>query len=149
MTTIKTPVQHLLDFIISKELQLEQYPSLIDELKKYFNVFAKVVTTDSITGHKQLIDTIIRWEKGEQQASLEETIRSLFDISLTQEFVLPNLNKTEAVPSDKEFQAIVRPLIKWLNDNYHPHVTVIVTPTNAELVEGLKSTGPIMDYVKD
>jgi len=47
------------------------------------------------------------------------------------------------------FEEAARPLIKWLNENYHPHVTVIVTPTSAELLEGLQSTGQIMDYVKD
>lgn len=49
----------------------------------------------------------------------------------------------------KEFEALVRPLIKFLCDNCHPHVSVIVTPTNAELLEGVCSTGQIMDYVKD
>jgi len=29
----------------------------------------------------------------------------------------------------------VRPLIKWLNDNMHPHATVIVDSMRAELVE--------------
>lgn len=48
-----------------------------------------------------------------------------------------------------DFTDVVRPVIKWLNDNCHPHVTVIITPTNAELTEGLQSTGRIMDYVKD
>lgn len=47
------------------------------------------------------------------------------------------------------FEQISRPIIKWLCENYHPHVTVIITPTNAELVEGIQSTGRIMDYVKD
>lgn len=42
-----------------------------------------------------------------------------------------------------------RPLIKYLCENHHPHVTVIVTPTGAELLEGKQSTGQIMDYVKD
>lgn len=28
------------------------------------------------------------------------------------------------------------PVIKWMNDNCHPHTTIIVTPTSAELVEG-------------
>ena len=56
------------------------------------------------------------------------------------------LSKTQPA---EDFEEIVRPVIKWLNDNYHPHVTVIITPTGAELVEGVQSTGPIMDYVKD
>ena len=48
-----------------------------------------------------------------------------------------------------EFEVLVRPLIQWLNNNCHPHVSVTVTPTNAELHEGVCSTGVIFDYVKD
>ena len=48
-----------------------------------------------------------------------------------------------------EFEDVARPLIKFLCENCHPHVTVIVTPTNAELLEGMCSTGKIMDYVRD
>ena len=48
----------------------------------------------------------------------------------------------------EEFEALARPMIKWLNDNWHPHVTVIITPTSAELLSGECSTGKIMDYVR-
>ena len=48
-----------------------------------------------------------------------------------------------------EFIALSRPLIRFLCDNYHPHVAVIVTSTNAQIMEGLVSTGEIMDYVHD
>jgi len=48
-----------------------------------------------------------------------------------------------------EFENLARPVIKFLNDNCHPHVSVIITPTNAELLEGICSTGEILDYVKD
>lgn len=48
-----------------------------------------------------------------------------------------------------EFEEASRPLLKFLCDNCHPHVSVIVTPTNAELLEGSCSTGPILDYVRD
>lgn len=54
--------------------------------------------------------------------------------------------KTEQM---KEFEAVARPLIKWLCENMHPHHTVVVTPTGAELLEGKCSTGQILDYVKD
>lgn len=54
-------------------------------------------------------------------------------------------NKKQAA----SFESAARPLMQWLNENMHPHVTVIVTPTNAELLEGVRSTGQIMDYVKD
>lgn len=48
----------------------------------------------------------------------------------------------------QEFEALSRPLIKFLNDNCHPHVTVLVTPGSVELVEGVVSI-PITDYIKD
>lgn len=48
-----------------------------------------------------------------------------------------------------DFDAVVRPVIKYLCENHHPHVTVIITPTNAELLEGKKSTSQIMEYVVD
>lgn len=34
-----------------------------------------------------------------------------------------------------EFSAAAEPLMKWIAENGHPHVTVIVTQSNAELVE--------------
>ena len=48
----------------------------------------------------------------------------------------------------KEFEALARPVIKYLNDNHHPHTTVIITPDSAEIMEGLAAF-PIKDYIKD
>lgn len=48
-----------------------------------------------------------------------------------------------------EFETLSRQLIKWLNDNCHPHHTIIITPTNAELLEGSCSTGQVLDYLHD
>ena len=48
-----------------------------------------------------------------------------------------------------EFEALARPVMKWLNENCHPHVTVLVDPTSAQLHEGVCATGQILDYVKD
>ncbi|MCK4821699.1 hypothetical protein KA005_38390 [bacterium] len=48
----------------------------------------------------------------------------------------------------KEFEKTVRPLIKWLNNNCHPHVTVIVDCSHAELTEGVNSFRT-EDYWKD
>ena len=47
-----------------------------------------------------------------------------------------------------EFQEAARPLIKWLNDNCHPHVTAIVEPGSAELAEGVCRV-VVEDYIKD
>lgn len=46
------------------------------------------------------------------------------------------------------FIAAANPLIKWLNENVHPHHTVIVTPVGAELVEG-SIAHKTMEFVKD
>lgn len=37
---------------------------------------------------------------------------------------------------NKEFHDLAKPLIEWLNKNFHPHVTVVITPTTAEVLEG-------------
>jgi len=49
----------------------------------------------------------------------------------------------------KELEALSRPVMEWLNNNFNPHVNVTITPTTAELFEGLCSTGQILDYIKD
>jgi hypothetical protein len=36
----------------------------------------------------------------------------------------------------QEFEALARPMIEWLCKNLHPHVTVIIDCTHAELCEG-------------
>jgi len=48
----------------------------------------------------------------------------------------------------KEFEAAARPLIKFLNNNCHPHVVVIVDCTSAQLFEGVNRCYT-EDYVKD
>ena len=55
------------------------------------------------------------------------------------------------LPEEKrdEFEAVARPMIEWLNINCHPHVSVVISSTNAELLEGVCSTGQILDYCLD
>lgn len=36
-----------------------------------------------------------------------------------------------------EFEELVKPLIKFLNDRGHPHMKIIVNTGGAELIEGL------------
>lgn len=55
-------------------------------------------------------------------------------------------NKQERCEKLKE---AALPLIKLLNEEYHPCVTVIVTPTSVELMEGLCAVPKIYDFVKD
>jgi len=49
----------------------------------------------------------------------------------------------------EEFEKVARPVIQFLNENCHPHVTAIITPVRAEMLEGVCGTGEILDYVKD
>lgn len=38
-----------------------------------------------------------------------------------------------------EFRILAEQLIKYLCENHHPHTTIIITPTSAEIVEGVKA----------
>lgn len=42
-----------------------------------------------------------------------------------------------------EFAELVRPLMRWLDANHHPHTTIIIDNMHAEIVEGVRS------YVRD
>ena len=48
----------------------------------------------------------------------------------------------------QDFQVAAEPLIKWLNENCHPHVMATVDCNRAELLEGVCSI--VTDkYIKD
>jgi uncharacterized protein (UPF0248 family) len=55
------------------------------------------------------------------------------------------------VEKEAEFEEIARVMMKHLGqgEKYHPHHTVIITNSTAELVEGIRSVGQVMDYVPD
>ena len=60
--------------------------------------------------------------------------------------------KTEAVEEAEKQAAFLyaaRPLIKYLAEDHHPHMTVIVTNTGAELLEAQRNTGEITTYIRD
>ena len=59
--------------------------------------------------------------------------------------------KIEELEKAAEFEEIARVMMKHLGDGkkYHPYHTVIITNATAELVEGVRSVGHIMDYVPD
>lgn len=50
---------------------------------------------------------------------------------------------------EESFKQAAMPLIKWLCENVHPHHSVIVTATNAELLVGEISTGAVTEYLVD
>lgn len=38
---------------------------------------------------------------------------------------------------NEELKELARPLVEYIKKNYHPHVTVIVDSTHAEVLEGV------------
>lgn len=56
-------------------------------------------------------------------------------------------NIKELDKKHKEFTELCRPLIKWLNENHHPHTQIIITPTTCELMEWMISW-EVLDYIK-
>ncbi len=47
-----------------------------------------------------------------------------------------------------EFECAAKPLVKFLNENCHPHVFVVADATSAELFEGVCRV-KIEDFIKD
>lgn len=80
MDGIQTPVQALIHFIISQELQLEQYDKDLAE-----KIGVRFLVTD-VLGNEDpfdLVGEVIKWEKGDQQlGSLEHTLETIFTISI-------------------------------------------------------------------
>lgn len=48
----------------------------------------------------------------------------------------------------EEFKEIVKPVIKWLADNFHPHTSIQIDSTSAELVEGVRGF-VTHEFIKD
>jgi hypothetical protein len=48
----------------------------------------------------------------------------------------------------KQFEEKVRPLIKWVAENFHPHVKIILESDRAEILEGSASI-VTDDYIPD
>ena len=57
-------------------------------------------------------------------------------------FPMKNNDKKE------EFEKLIRPLIKFLNDTFDPHIKVIVDTSRAEIVRGEHTFGTD-DYISD
>jgi len=66
--------------------------------------------------------------------------------------LLAAVEEIKEIEKEAEFEEVARVMMKHLGqrtDLYHPHFTVIITSTTAELVEGQKTVGQIMDYIPD
>ena len=55
----------------------------------------------------------------------------------------------ENIKKLEELKEAAKPLIKYLCENYHPHVTAIVTPTSIEVMEGVQAASNIAEFIVD
>jgi ABC-type phosphate/phosphonate transport system substrate-binding protein len=55
----------------------------------------------------------------------------------------------ENIKKLEELKEAAKPLIKYLCENYHPHVTAIVTPTSIEVMEGVQAASNITEFIVD
>ena len=58
------------------------------------------------------------------------------------------IDEIKEIEENAGFEEVALIMIKHIN-KYHPHHTIIVDAVHAELLEGEKSTGIIMDYILD
>lgn len=61
------------------------------------------------------------------------------------------IGTVESLESSAEFEEIARVVMKYMAnpEKYHPHHTVIITSTTAQLLEGKQSAGQVLDYITD
>lgn len=93
------------------------------------------------------IKVIRKWNEGETGTFDYNGIVSLLK-DYHDEIEKQHLERVK-MRNEEKFEELARPMIKYLCENYHPHVTVIITPTSAELLEGLKTIGRVEDYIRD
>ena len=61
---------------------------------------------------------------------------------------IPYSSKGFTEEQREEFDKMAKPLIKWLNDNGHPHMKIIIDPSSYEVVSGEFAT-QTFEFVKD
>lgn len=106
------------------------------------------------------LKTIISEKVGEASMCLSETKKCVLTTSASTRIVDEIM---EAIEKSQEphvsilepgseaailFEAS-KPLMKLLNDNYHPHCTIIVNHGNVQVYEGICSTGFTNEFFND
>ncbi len=74
-----------------------------------------------------------------------DKLQALADFLGEQEVKLKKILKGEI--NDDAFTELCKPLMKYLAENHHPHTKIILESNFAELVEGIKTTGQIDDFI--
>lgn len=77
-----------------------------------------------------------------------EEVADMVDALEAEIAMLRNYRVVLSEEQKERFDLRCRDLMKWLCDNCHPHTTIIITPTSAELVEGIIARSTT-EYVRD
>lgn len=48
-----------------------------------------------------------------------------------------------------DYEHMTETCLRYLNNHHLPHTTIIATPTSVELLEGVKSTGQVLKFVRE
>ena len=125
---------------------------LAEKIGLSVNVVNKIITGhDEITPHiASLLESVLNisanfWLNLEKICMAEIAEIEKLDTNATRFNIIAEMEKEK----NAEFEKVTRAAIKYLCENHHPPATLIITPTGAELTEGLKCTGPVYDYLID
>jgi len=130
-------------------------------MDKFINVIGNTVLAVQWDGSKEhgeriaaVIDMDVRYDLTDGKLTMhiggyDNMVANPFDfVGLGTDGVLvasySNFMQSHVMVTDKPFKSIgfdevVKPLMKWLSENNHPHMTAIVTGNVAELVEGVQN----------
>ena len=86
----------------------------------------------------KIIDLMIAYKDEHHNPIVKTSVESLIE-------------QIKTIENEAEFEEVSRVVMKHLGNPelYHPHYSVIITNSTAELVEGKRSVGQVMDYVPD
>jgi 2'-5' RNA ligase len=85
------------------------------------------------------------WNSQPAMKSIPDAINEFYELKRKEQVYVSVHGESR---DENAFLEACKPLMKYLCENYHPHVTVIIDGTRAELVEGLK-TAKCEDYIRD
>lgn len=86
----------------------------------------------------KIIDLMIAYKEEHHNPIVKSSVETLIE-------------QVKKVEREAEFEECARVVMKHLGNPelYRPHYTIIITNATAELVEGKRSIGHILDYVPD
>lgn len=90
-----------------------------------------------------LLDTLEKWIESER---IDRGYVSDNDVSFNNK---PHISILEPGSEAAILFEASKPLMKLLNDNYHPHCTIIVNHGNVQVYEGICTTGFTNEFMND